>query len=41
MMPHNYILRKFIGSYKLTKLQEKINHFIYTDIKPFVKNEKE
>ena len=25
MMPLNYILRKFTGSYKFTKLQEKIN----------------
>ena len=42
MMPSNYRLRKFVGSYKLINLQETINHLLYmNDIKLFVKNEKE
>ena len=31
MMPLNHILRKFPGRYKLSKLQEKINHLMYMD----------
>ena len=42
MMPLNYILRKCTAGYKLSKLQEKINHLMYIDdIKLFAKNEKE
>ena len=42
MMPLNHILRKCTAGYKLTKLQEKINHLMYMDhIKLFAKNEKE
>ena len=37
----NNIIGKFTGGYKLTKLQEKINHLKYMDdIKLFAKNEK-
>ena len=42
MMPFNHILRKCTGSYKFTKLQEKMNRLMYTDdIKLFEKYEKE
>ena len=42
MMPLNHILRKSTARYKLSKLQENINHLMYMDnIKLFVKNEKE
>ena len=42
MIPLNCILRKCTAGYKLTKLQEKINHLMYMDdIKLFAKNEKE
>ena len=42
MMPLNYILRKCTAGYKLSRLQEKINHFKnMNDIKLFAKNEKE
>ena len=43
MITLNYILRKCTTSgYKLTKLQEKINHLMYMDdIKLFAKNERE
>ena len=41
MMPLNHILRKSTAEYRLSKLQEKINHLIDTDnIKPFAKTEK-
>ena len=42
IMPLNHIIRKYTGRYKISKLQEKINHLIYMDdIKLFAKNEKE
>ena len=42
MMPLNHILRKCTAGYKLSRLQEKINHLMYMDdIKLFAKNEKE
>ena len=42
MMPLNHILRKCAAGYKLSRLQEKINHQMYMDdIKLFAKNEKE
>ena len=42
VMPLNHILRKCSVGYKLSRLQEKINHLIYMDdIKLFAKNEKE
>ena len=42
MMPLNYTLRKCTTGYKLSKLQENINHLMYMDdIKLFAKNEKE
>ena len=42
MMPLNHILRKCSAGYKLSRLQEKINHLMYMDdIKLFAKNEKE
>ena len=42
MMPLNHILRKFATGYKLSRLQEKINHLIYMDdIKLLAKNERE
>ena len=42
MMPLNHILRKRAAGYKLSRLQEKINHLMYMDdIKLFSKNEKE
>ena len=42
MMPLNHILRKSPAGYKLSRLQEKINHLMYMDdIKLFAKNEKE
>ena len=42
MKPLNHILRKCTRSYKFTKLQEKINHFMYMDdIKLFTNNEKQ
>ena len=42
VMPLNHILRKCTAVYKLSKLQEKINHLMYMDdIKLFAKNEKE
>ena len=38
----NHILRKCTAGYKLSRLQEKINHLMYMDdIKLFAKNEKE
>ena len=41
MMPLNHILRKCTAGYKLSRLQEKINHLMYMDdIKLFEKNEK-
>ena len=41
-MPLNHILRKCTAGYKLSKSQEKINHWMYMDdIKLFAKNEKE
>ena len=41
-MPHNHMLRKCTVRYKLSRLQEKINHLMYMDdIKLFAKNEKE
>ena len=41
MMPLNHILGYKLG-YKLSRLQEKINHLMYMDdIKLFAKNEKE
>ena len=42
MMLLNHILRKCTARYKLSKLQEKINHLMNKDdIKLFAKNEKE
>ena len=42
MMSLNHILRKCTAGYKLSRLQEKINHLMYMDdIKIFAKNEKE
>ena len=42
MMPLNHILRKCTARYKLSRLQEKINHLMYMDdIKLFAKYEKE
>ena len=41
MIPINHITRKCRAGYKLCKLQEKINHLMYMNIKPFTKNEKE
>ena len=42
MMPLNHILRKCTAGYKLSRSQEKVNHFTYMDdIKLFAKNEKE
>ena len=42
MMPLNHILRKFAVRYRLSRLQEKINHLVYMDdIKLFAKNERE
>ena len=42
MMPLNNILRKCKAEYKLSRLQEKINHLMYMDdIKQFAINEKE
>ena len=42
MMPLNHILRKCMAGYKLSRLQEKVNHLMYMDdIKLFAKNEKE
>ena len=41
MMPLNHILRICTAGYKLSRLQEKINHLIYVDdIKLFAKNKK-
>ena len=40
MMPLIHILRKCTVGYKLSKSQEKMNHFM-DDIKLFAKNEKE
>ena len=41
MMPLNLILRTCTAGYKLSKSQEKINHFMdMDDIKHFAKNEK-
>ena len=40
MMPLNHILRKCTAGYKLSRLQEKVNHSMYMDgIKLFAKNE--
>ena len=42
MMPLNHILRKCTAGYKLSRLQEKINHLMYMDdIKLFAKNKGE
>ena len=41
VMPHNHILRKCTGAYKLIKSQEKINHLMYMDIKLFAKKQKQ
>ena len=42
MMALNYILRKCIGGYKFSKLQDKINCIMHMDvIKIFAKNEKD
>ena len=42
MMPHSHIFRKCTAGYKLSRLQEKINHLMHmNDIKLFAKNEKE
>ena len=42
VMPLNHILRKCKAGYKLSRLQENINHLMYMDdIKLFAKNEKE
>ena len=42
MMSLNHIVRKCTAGYKLSKLQEKINHLMYMDdIKLFAQNEKE
>ena len=42
MIPLNRILRKCTAGYKLSRLQEKINHLMYMDnIILFAKNEKE
>ena len=42
MMPLDHILRKCTVRYKLSRLQEKINHLMYMDdIELFAKNEKE
>ena len=41
VMPLNHIYGKCTGGYKLSKLQEKINHLMYTDIELFAINEKE
>ena len=42
MKPLNHILRKCTARYKLSRLQEKINHLMYMDdINLFAKNEKE
>ena len=42
MMPLNPILRKCIAGYKLSRLQQKVNHLMYMDdIKLFAKNEKQ
>ena len=42
MMPLIHILRKCTDGYKLSRSQEKVNHFMYMDdIKLFAKNEKE
>ena len=41
IMPLNHIFRKCTAGYKLSRLQEKINHLMYMDdIKLFAKNEK-
>ena len=41
MMPHNQILRKYTGGYKLTKSPKEIIHQMYmADIKLFAKIEK-
>ena len=41
-VPLNHIFRKCTAGYKLTQLQENINHLIYmNNIKLFAKNEKE
>ena len=42
MMPLNHIIRKCTAGYKLSRSQEKIDHFMYMDdnIKLFAKNEK-
>ena len=42
LIPLGHILRKCIAGYKLSKLQEKISHLMYTDdINLFAKNEKD
>ena len=42
MMLLNFILRKYIGWYKFTKIQEKVNHLMYMDdVKNFTKTKKE
>ena len=41
LMTRNHILRKNTDVFKLTKFQEKINHFMYMDdIKLFAKSER-
>ena len=41
-MPLNHTLKKCTAGYKLSRLQEKINHLMYMDdIKLFAKNERE
>ena len=40
MITHNHLHKKCTGS-KFTELQEKINHFMYRDIKLFAKNGKD
>ena len=37
----NCIVQKCTGSYKFSKLQEKVNHFMYIDDKVSAKNKKE
>ena len=41
MMPLNHIVRKCTAGYKLTKLQEKINHLMQKDDIKLFSNEKE
>ena len=42
MVPPNHVLRKCSAGYKLSRLQQKVNHLMYMDdIKLFAKNKKE